>query len=176
MGKVKTMPQSLSTKNIKKVLDTKVGRYRIIAVQFDPSIVEKYIPYGREMEKEVYEIMCGGVDLSRGECEAYVGTPLDYAVARVLSEYLGYDFTPTEEPGYGLPEFSIYRNPDVRSWCGKWGYKYKGEYSYPFSDYETGLLWMLIPSDSPYFDKVIDIVDNVLDKYDNVAIAIIRED
>ena len=63
------------------------------------------------------------------ECGDFIGSVEDHMVATVLTKLLRkllkapfLDCVANEEPGYGLPEFSVYLNWDARSWCGRWMY------------------------------------------------------
>ena len=60
------------------------------------------------------------------ELDWYYPTANELAVEEVLRKVLQSipDAPPDpqveEESGYGLPEYSLYRNYDARSWCGRW--------------------------------------------------------
>lgn len=172
------MKRKLRNKKLYIVVDKKIGRWRVIGVLLDPSEINRLLPKGEEDSEKVVKLLCGE-NYDRYECMEeigeYIGSPLDYAVAGYLRRILGWDFSPTEEGEYGVPEFSVYGNYDVRSYMGRWGYQYKNEWSRSLDDFETGLFWMSIPPDSPAFNKIADLVNEILDEYPNVAIVIVEE-
>jgi len=156
----------------KVIADKKIGRFRVIGVEYSEEEVKRLLP---EAEKEVREFI---EDVYQGEVpeDAYVGTPREVAIGQILAGKLSevlhapfIDCTPHEEAGYGLPEFSVYWNWDARSWCGKWTYSDSGM---PLD--ECGVFWLLCGSDEEEYGDLQDYVGELTNRR-NVAVAIIKE-
>ena len=96
------------------ICDRELGPFRVIAVSFSEEDVRALLPKAREWLRSYLELI--QVDEEELEdLDFYVGTAEEVAVgellARVLREHLGFpllDCEAHEEPGYGLPEFSVY--------------------------------------------------------------------
>ena len=107
------------------ICDRELGPFRVIAVSFSEGEVRALLPEAREWLRSYLEL----IEADGDDLDFYVGTAEEVAIgellARALREHLGFpllDCEAHEEPGYGLPGFSVYLNEDARSWCGRWWY------------------------------------------------------
>jgi len=89
-----------------------------------------------------------------GTVDRYIPDPEEIAAEKVLSEALSSipnaprDAQAADEPGYELPEYSLYWGPDARSWTGRWYYSGGGN---------EDICWFLIPD-----EKTCERVNNRL--------------
>ena len=146
------------------------GRYWVAIVVFSDEELSRYLERGRRRYEEVLEVLCDG---DRSNCEdTFIGDPEDYAAALIVSEalnkYCGVDECPipyfdlavNEEPGYGLPEYSVYSNPDARSWSGRWAWSGSG---LGISLSETGIFFALV-ADESLREEIGDWVEDVIER------------
>jgi len=143
------------------VFDGMVNHYRVVVVSYSIKDVNRYLKEAENRLKESMEY------LELDPAEDFVPSPMDVAIGMMLSDITRLDCTPFEEPGYGLPEFSIYYNADARSFCGRWGY---------LGDHQTldecGLYFALVEEDEAR-EKITGIIEELSSRYDNLAYAII---
>lgn len=112
-----------------RVVDLGDLGYRGVMVFFDKRYIDDFLPYGRARLGELVRVLCGG---DPGSCTGYyIGDEEEHAVETFLNEVvrplvmrrlnvLLPKFQVSEEPGCGLPPYSLYWSSDVRSWCGRW--------------------------------------------------------
>ena len=154
---------------MREVLDKNIGRFRIIAITYDGPELQKVLPLAKEGRKHFIELI-------EDESNMFVGSAEDVAVGLILAKHLRrklslplLDCEAHEEPGYGLPEFSIYYNQDARSFCGRWTYD-----NAPLTLDECGLFFALLPSTSPEYMQVKQTMEELLEKEERVAIAVLE--
>jgi len=143
------MNLDLRYKVLDKKLDGKI-KYIIAVVDNAKSLVEKLLPKAKEYIEGLEEWYQVDKDAMK-DYGIYFPEELDIVysiiVAYILAEETGEYFDPEamEEDGYGLPPFALYRNPDARSYCGRWGYS---ENSYSID--EMGVFSEFSQSSVPY--------------------------
>lgn len=137
---------------IEKVTEGEIGRYRYIAFLVTPDEVEKRREKAKERAAEYVEFILSSHGVAKeivskmsrkvleGEAEPYdvfreLGLEIEdyvpdvdeFAAEILMNELLDeLDAQVTPEPGYGLPEYSLYWNIDARSWTGRWYWSHGG--------------------------------------------------
>lgn len=107
--------------------------------------------------RDIHDVM-----LDHGiELDAYIPSAREISAQIVMSKALQgikgapHDAQASEEPGYGLPEFSLYYNPDARSWSGRWYWSESGD--------PEGICFRLV-HDEKTCDKLMETIDDLEEK------------
>lgn len=159
----------------KEILDKVFGKFRVITVTYDGSELRRILPFAEKWRKDYLEVI--NVE-DEDEFDGFIGSARDVAVGEILARHLRkklslplLDCEAHEEVVYGLPEFSIYYNQDARSFCGRWTYD-----NAPLTLDECGLFFALIPPTHPKYEPIKKTVENLLEKEEHVAMAILERD
>jgi len=152
-------------------LEIRVGELdglKYLEVLFPKVVLKPFEESGRELYKERLEILCDGDEKACSDNGIYIGSPeectvevfLNTVVRAALARRGIYvpEFQVSEEPGYSLPEYSLYWNYDARSFCGKWTWN-----DMQLFDIETQLCFGLC-RDNYDLDLIAQIAERGLDE------------
>ena len=156
---------------MEEILDTTIGRFRIVGIQYTQKEIQKL----RNKSKQQIRNFKNATEWKK-EDDVYIGSVKDVAVGMILAQFLRQklslpllDCSAIEEEGYALPEFSIYYNQDARSWCGKWTHSNDSQ-TYD----ESGIFFALAGSDQPEYKTIQNLLECFFTEYFNIAIAILE--
>ena len=132
-----------------KVIEPK---YRLIIVKISRKEIDEMRSEARKTLDE-YEELFDGED-----CIGFKPSETDVAVSLLLTKEIRLDCSPFEE-AEGLPEFAIYYNWDVRSFCGRWGYT--GDHQ---TIDECGLFFALVDHIEAQ-DEIAELIEEHIQKH-----------
>ena len=159
------------------VEDLTLKHVRIIFVELSREDVEAAKEEGAALARNVRDVWGCDLDLDLRYTDNgdLVGSVEDHTVgvvlSRLLRDYLRAPFldcTASEEPGYGLPGFSVYLNWDVRSWCGRW--MYSGAYGCWID-----VVFALAPKEEAEVEAYQDEIDEWLNQEGKAVVILIND-
>ena len=137
---------------MEKLLDRIIPpKYRLIVFRLDRRRISAAMPKARKILAELEgELQGDGFEFRPAE--------LDVAVSLILSREMNMICSPFEEAD-GLPEFSIFYNGDVRSFCGRWGHSADHQ-----SLDESGLFFGLV-DDRRAQEEIANLIDECIQRH-----------
>ena len=161
-----------------RVVEDLVLRYvRVIFVELSREDLEAAKEEGAALARNVRDVWGCDLDLDLRYTDNgdLVGSVEDHTVGVVLSRLLRdhlrapfLDCTANEEPGYGLPGFSVYLNWDARSWCGRW------MYSGAYGDW-MDVVFALAPKEEAEVEAHQDRIDEWLSQEGRAVVILIND-